>query len=676
MKLKGKGNKISFNFFNKSIRNQILFPFILLIIFAGVVVSVVSYNYSVKTTTDELTNSVEGQMANMNDTFELFFRNIDNTLDLFISKDLLIQYDPENRDEVIQNLGEAKESNTSILNIYTGIDQSGDMIVFPVADLGDDFNVKDRPWYQDAVAANGDTVWTEPYEDTATGEMVITAAKAYYNNNNLIGVIGIDVTITTLLEMIEGVEIGETGYAVLMDQAGSYIAHPDSEYIGKDESETDYYIEIQESGDQGIVDYHLDGEDKVMGFAKNTTTGWIIGGTVYVNEFEQKARSILLPISISLGVVILLAVIASIFITNRITTPIKKLQVTMKEVENGNLVAHVDTNRKDEVGQLSVSFKNMLDQMRNMMQKVSTISYSVSEASQTLVASAEENTASANEVATTMEQIASGAADQSELMEESSAAASGLSEMIKQIEAQNNKLYEESISMKEASEEGATIIAELRDQSIKTGKMTKEMVQAINSLDNRSTNINKIVEKITDVANQTNLLALNAAIEAARAGENGRGFAVVADEVRKLAEQTEHALGDISGLISEMQEEMKSTVTLITNTDEVIQTQEQSVNKTGNAFNSISDTIKTNNELIKNVMGLMEKMIEQEKKITANIMNNASISQETAAGTEEVSASIEEQTASMEHLNNLATELESYSIQMQEEIERFVITKQ
>ncbi|MFD2044949.1 methyl-accepting chemotaxis protein [Ornithinibacillus salinisoli] len=673
MKIKGKSKKLNLNFFNKSIRNQILFPFILLIIIAGVVVSGVSYNYSVKTTTEELTTSVEGQMVTMDDTFELFFQNIDNTLDLFIRKDLLSQYDPDNREEIIQNLGEAGESNKSILNIYTGIDETGDMIVYPVAELGDDFNVKERPWYQDAVSANGETVWTEPYEDTATGEMVVTAAKAYYTNDRLIGVMGIDVTITTLLEMIEGIEIGDTGYAVLMDHAGSYIAHPDSEYIGKDESQEEYFQKIAESGEQGIVEYQLEGEDKVMGFAKNPTTEWIIGGTVYVDEFKQKARSIILPIAISLGVVLILAITASIFITRRITTPIKKLQETMKEVENGNLVARVDTNRKDEIGQLSQSFKNMLDQMRGMMQKVSTISFSVSEASQTLVASAEENTASANEVATTMEEIASGAADQSELMEQSTKAADSLSEMIKQIEEQNRNIHEESKSMKVASEEGATIIAELRDQSIKTGKMTKEMVQAIHSLDNRSTDISKIVEKITDVATQTNLLALNAAIEAARAGENGRGFAVVADEVRKLAEQTEHALGDISGLISEMQEEMKSTVTLINTTDEVIQTQEQSVNKTGSSFSSISQTINTNNELIEKVMGLMEKMIEQEKKISSNIMNNASISQEAAAGTEEVSASIEEQTASMEHLNNLASELESYSMQMQEEIDRFKI---
>ena len=92
------------SFYKNSLRNQILIPFIILILFTGGVISFVSFNFSVKNTTEELSENVEGQMVNLNDTFEIFFSNISNTLERYTSNELLIHYKTKNKAKVMKYL--------------------------------------------------------------------------------------------------------------------------------------------------------------------------------------------------------------------------------------------------------------------------------------------------------------------------------------------------------------------------------------------------------------------------------------------------------------------------------------------------------------------------------------------------------------------------------------------
>ena len=85
------------NFITKSIQNQILIPFLILITFASGAIALVSSNFSIKNTTNELTKNVENQMVTMNDTFEMFFGNTEGILERFTSNDLLMNYNSKTK---------------------------------------------------------------------------------------------------------------------------------------------------------------------------------------------------------------------------------------------------------------------------------------------------------------------------------------------------------------------------------------------------------------------------------------------------------------------------------------------------------------------------------------------------------------------------------------------------
>ncbi|MBD1221287.1 methyl-accepting chemotaxis protein [Virgibacillus halodenitrificans] len=655
---KTKKKSVIGGFVNRSIRNQILYPFLVLIILAGGIVALVSYNLSVKNMTDGLSKNVEGQMASLNETYELFFSNIRNTMNRLGSNEMITNYKADSRQDVLSYLGETQKTNPTMTNIYTVFDEDGEVIIYPEADLGDDFNARERDWYKDAVKANGDVVWTEPYVDASTNEQVITSAKAYFNGDKLVGVIAIDVLIGNLTDMVERIQIGKTGYGVIFDSAGKYVVHPDEKLVGKNASNENFYKETMEAGENGIVHYEQNGENMVMGFATNPTTGWRIGGTVNVNDFEEQAQVILIPISITLGVVLLLAVIVAVLVTKGITKPMQLVMSRMKAIANGDLGQQpLEAKGDNEIGQLIKATNDMNQNMRNLLNQISGVSETVSSQSEELTQSANEVKAGTEQIAVTMEELATGTETQANSASDIATLMGTFTTKVEEANVNGERIQQSSNEVLDMTSRGSNLMNQSTDQMIKIDHIVKDAVDKMQILDNQSQEISKLVLVIKGIAEQTNLLALNAAIEAARAGEHGKGFAVVADEVRKLAEQVALSVNDITGMVTTIQTESDTVANSLKDGYIEVEKGTEQIETTAKTFTEISTAVTDMAESIRLVSANLSEIMAGSQEMNGSIEEIASVSEEAAAGVEQTAASAQQASGSMEEVAGSSDQL-------------------
>ncbi|SDJ17910.1 methyl-accepting chemotaxis protein [Salimicrobium halophilum] len=654
-------------FYEKGIQRQFLLSFMTLVLLTGIVVAGVSYWINLSNTETTMKEDVAQQTSLMNDSFRTLFTSIEHNTDTVAEEDIVQNVEGQ-REEVFDRFEAIQKAHPDILNVYMGVSENREMLIYPEADLGDDYDPTTRPWYKEAVEQPGDVIWTNPYKDAASGDTIVSAAKMIESGSDTYGVFAIDFRVTSLFDSVQAVEFGTTGNAMIINEQGVYVYHPDDKQIGKSSNE-EFFSTLDEG--KGTFTSENGGEEKIFSYVTNDQTGWKMVGALPLSDIYASSNEIITPIVITLLIIFVVSFVLAYFLTKRLTTPVQKLQEAMERAGNGDLTATAIIDRNDEIGDLSKSYTLMLESIRNLLGKVNTASERVQSSSENVVANAEENAASAEEISNAIQEIAGGAQHQAERMEDSVSSADDLSKSIDEAVERSERMKERSDELSGRSKEAMAIIERLRNQSNKTDAVTGEMKDAIEELRQSSDNVNSVVGTISGIAGQTNLLALNAAIEAARAGEAGKGFAVVADEVRKLAEQSESALGDVSAMIEQMRKRTYDIVDLIEDTTEVVQEQKGAVDETEASFEDLFAHITESVVSMDEILDEMKTMNKKKDDVTTHINEISSVTEQTAASSEEVSASVQESQAAMEQLNHLAESLEGVSFDMQKELQRF-----
>lgn len=256
------------------------------------------------------------------------------------------------------------------------------------------------------------------------------------------------------------------------------------------------------------------------------------------NQFDA-AKAI--QLCITLGVVALVFGLSMMFLLYQtMASPLLEISAIAAKIADCDLTTSVvATDRADEMGAMTQSFKRMTDMLSKQIREISD--------GVNVLAS------SSNEILVSTSQLASGAVESatsiSETMttvEEVRQAARLSSEKAKTVSDSAQRVVQVSQTGRNAVESTVVTMQHIRDQM-------EAIAGTILQLSEQSQAIGGIIATVTDLADQSNLLAVNAAIEAAKAGEQGRGFVVVAQEIKSLAEQSKQATTQIRAILTEVQ---------------------------------------------------------------------------------------------------------------------------
>ena len=137
----------------------------------------------------------------------------------------------DSSEERVASLLEQRSLAATFIASYLG-EQDGSFLMRPDDEMPAGYDPRTRPWYKDALAAGGSTL-TEPYVDAASGQLIISIATPATAYGQMLGVVGGDLGLKTLVDTLNALDFNGMGHAFLVSADGKILVHPDSQMTMK-----------------------------------------------------------------------------------------------------------------------------------------------------------------------------------------------------------------------------------------------------------------------------------------------------------------------------------------------------------------------------------------------------------------------------------------------------------
>lgn len=609
----------------------------------------IQYTRSIKS---DLYHTVAAESAKMDTWFTKHTTIAEDFAKTAVEQDL--------HDEELQRhmLDVVHTTSESIMNGYLAWETDKVGMVCSVYPVADNYVAQERGWYQSAKNTRS-TIVTDPYIDAITGNIVITVASPLISGNEVLGVCGLDIEISEIVSISQGLKADEGGYAVLVDGADNIVAHAENqEYSHRLDGNVEkvtklvdiapiYTDVLAAAGSTNVVSGKgYDGTMRYFPVVPIGDTGWKVLYAADYNEAMSRLNNIvILAVIVSLAAIFGGGVFFYLKFTKRLK-PLSAIESIVTNMSNGVLEHSYPEAANDEIGTICGALRSTNRSLKSYIDGIEKILSDMAEGRFVYDSSIEfvgEFTAMEQSIRHICEAMNSTFSDLSMVSEQisggSHSVSVGAADLARAVTDETRLIVEVSSNLEDinkrvslSAENAFTVKGKVLGaaDAVNAGnEKMQELVNIMESISRSADEIVKINSTIEDIAFQTNILALNASIEAARAGAAGKGFAVVADEVRNLAAKSSEA--------------SQTTAKLIENTVRAIESGTEAANSTAEMLGGIVRVTSLISSSVSEIADVSEEQTTMLAEISAKlgevervIETTDSAAQNSAAASEEL----------------------------------------